>query len=99
MSRSRTKVGDQPAQEDGLFLRGHIVRRTKRTITRRDNTQVEVVRFHIAAGERVEPYEVWDPKHLFAVGEAVSLPVTVRPYRSAHGVGYCLGPPVSGEEF
>ncbi len=99
MPRSSAKVGGQPAQEDGLFLRGHIVRRSKRTITRRDNSQVEVVRFYVAAGERIEPYEVWGPKQISAVGEAVNLPVTVRPNRSAQGVGYALGPPIVGEEF
>lgn len=99
MSGSDSGVGANVTQVEGLFLRGRVVRRTRRSVLRKDGRTTDVIRFFIGVGDRVEPYEVWEPEHIHAVGETVDLPVTVRPYRTRCGTGYTLGPPRAEEAF
>jgi hypothetical protein len=71
-------------QVPGLFVRGKVVRRTRRIVGAPD-AEKTVVNYGINIGDEVLDVEEWEPSAFLDVGEDVSLDVRVRTFVSKAG--------------
>lgn len=66
----------------GLFVRGQVVRRSKRAIGS-DNT--EVVTYGVMLEDRTVDVDDWRPEAYFDIGEEIEVAVVVRAFNSKSG--------------
>ena len=87
---------------DGLFLSGTVMGRSKRMVGR--DLATELVTYKVAAAKRVMYLKDWEPNGVYyAVGDAVNVRVSVKPYSSNGQVlldySVCRRDVSLGEEF
>lgn len=84
---------------EGLLIKGSVAGRSRRIV---GSKEVELVTYKIFAGSKVFLVKDWAPENYFSVGQAVELPISIKPFqKNGHiSVDYTIcGCTVSGEEF
>lgn len=84
---------------EGLLMKGTVAGRSRKNV---GDKEIELVTYKIFAGNQVFFVKNWAPETYFSVGQAVELPVSIKPFqKNGHvSVDYTIcGCPVSGEEF
>jgi hypothetical protein len=84
---------------EGLLIKGSVAGRSKQIV---GDKNLELVTYKIFAGNKVFFVKDWAPKKYLTVGEAVELPISVKPFqRNGHiSVDYTIcDSSVSGVEF
>lgn len=67
------------ADVSGLFLRGTVVKRTKREVRLRKSGETkEIKSYAVLAGAAIYTLDVWEARPIFEVNQAVEVAVSVR---------------------